>query len=261
VSVAALAVAVRRKDLRVLSALAVPGGVLVFAVLAYAAGQTAGWFRYYITAVPLLVMAGGTLLACLLKGPRANVSRPAPGRIHRLRVWTTRAAAAGLVIVLVAPSLPSTAWAMFGNTQVAGEEHLHLDFITRPKPHDVGQQGEKYRWFSTRTMAQAFDAMHLPDGAILIDNFTPCVPYIILNSKHPRQFVIPNDEDFLKDLQDPLTFHVQYLVAPPHGGYGALDAVNRAHVNLYIPGADIATEVRHWSLPGCPRLTLFKVNQ
>jgi hypothetical protein len=260
VAAVALVLSTRRRDPRVLATLAVPGGVLFFAVAAYALGKTAGWFRYFITAVPLLVMLAASVASCVV------VASHEPGRPRKAAVvvprWLRRsylASVAVAIVAIVATSVPTTGWAML-RSSVATEEHLHLGYIVSPKPSDPTQIAERHRLDSTIKMADVLDSMKLPHGAVLVDNFSPCVPFIILDSRRPQQFVIPNDEDFQRSLADPATFHVQYLMVPPGGGYGSLDAVNRQYPSLYGAGAGIAKLVTEFDLPGCPQFRLYKMN-
>jgi hypothetical protein len=303
---AAFLMAVKRRDLRFLAPVATLGGVLLFAVVAFTLGQTAGWFRYFITAVPLQVMLAASVLAGALAGrrdERANAAGTAAesiiadgnpiaadavttddpestSRRRRLTIWLSkktpgwltsppgwlkaiprhlgRFGIATMVIVVAALSIPTAAWALLYST-VAGEEQQHLLYILRPDQHSQGQRDEKHRYEGTVKMARYLDSMKLPHGAILVDNFTPCVPYILMESRHPLQFVIPNDRDFERSVADPATFHIKYLMVPPTAGYGTLDALNRAWPKLYEDGAGIATPFKDISGPGCPTFRLFKV--
>jgi hypothetical protein len=261
VAAVAVVLSTRRRDLRVLATLAVPGGVLFFAVAAYAVGKTAGWFRYFITAVPLLVMLAASVASCVLVASHEPGDRPrrAVAIVPRWFRRLSLASVAVATVATVATSVPTTAWAML-RSSVATEEHLHLGYIVSPKPGDPTQIAERYRLASTIKMARALDSMKLPHGAVLVDNFSPCIPFVILASRRPQQFVIPNDEDFQRSLADPATFHVQYLMVPPGGGYGSLDAVNRQYPSLYGAGAGIAKLVTEFDLPGCPQFRLYKMN-
>ena len=109
------------------------------------------------------------------------------------------------------------------------------------------------------TLARRFDAMHLPNGSVVMDTFTPCASLMLMNSVNPHQFVITSDLDFERTLADPVTFGARYLLLPPPEGYGTLDAVTRAYPTLYAdgaPGAELAMEV---DLDGCPKLRLYEV--
>ena len=81
---------------------------------------------------------------------------------------------------------------------------------------------------------------------------------ILITSKHPHQFVITSDRDFQRVLADPPTFKAHYILDPPTGGYGGLDAVNRAYPHLYQSGGDTRL-VREFDEPGCPHFRLYKL--
>lgn len=255
-----------RRDLRVLAPLSIFGGVLVFAIAAYALNKTAGWFRYYITAVPLTVMLIATIAACLLVDrTRRRRPRPRP-TVTRVEIWMLARGprllaglGVALVVVVAAASLPTTAWAMM-DPNIGSEERQHLGYFLERKPGDAGQQEQRNLYQSTVDIAHALDGLALRHGSILVDDFTPCVSYIILNSRSPQQFVIPNDRDFERTLQDPGTFHVTYLLVPATGGFGDLDALNRQYPGLYANGGGISTLVTSYEKPGCPAFRLFKVS-
>jgi hypothetical protein len=206
-------------------------------------------------------MLGGVTAALLELGPTSRI-RPTRAKWRpRLGAVMARAGVSVAIVAAVASSVPSTASAMLYNP-IASEEQLHLNYILRPQPGNLSEAGERDRYASTVAIAKALDKLNLPHGAVLLDNFSPCVPYIILNSKHPQQFVIPNDRDFEAELADPPTFHVQYLLVPPGAGYGCLDALNRQYPDLYNTGditSEIASLVNAWALPGCPSFRLYHV--
>ena len=61
-------------------------------------------------------------------------------------------------------------------------------------------------------MGSYFAGLHLPDGDVVVDNSTHCVPEMITTSSQPKLFVIPNDRDFQRILADPITFHTHYIL-------------------------------------------------
>jgi hypothetical protein len=108
-------------------------------------------------------------------------------------------------------------------------------------------------------LASYLDMKDLPAGSVVVDTFTPCVPGLILQTGRPRQFVITNDRDFQAVLADPATFGARYLLVPQRGGFGDLDALNRAYPSLYAGGAGIASLEHEFNEPGCPRFRLYRV--
>jgi hypothetical protein len=136
---------------------------------------------------------------------------------------------------------------------------VDLDFLfpaARSGPDNVtGRQ----RYVSTATLAAYLDRRKLPDGSVIADTATPCVPFIVLRSLRPRQFVITNDRDFPAVLADPATFGARYLLVPARGGYGDLDALNRAYPTLSADGAGISSLEHEFDGAGCPAFRLYRV--
>jgi hypothetical protein len=242
--------AIRRRDPRGLAHVAVFGAVVAFAVVAALAGQTLGSFRYYIALVPLGVVLTGFALA-----PRAGERRPRAGR-HAGRLRSSLALAAATV--LMGTAIPASAMAM-ANPRIGQEEAVDLNFLLRSArsgPDDV-TGAQRYR--SVSTIADYLDARRLPTGSVILDTATPCVPFIVLRSLRPRQFVITNDRDFAAILADPATFGARYLLMPARGGYGDLDALNRAYPNLFADGAGLASLEHEFDGAGCPSFRLYRV--
>jgi hypothetical protein len=80
-------------------------------------------------------------------------------------------------------------------------------------------------------------------------------------SRHPTQFIIPNDRDFQQKLSDPPRFNVRFLLAVPLGGLGGNDAINRADASVYADGGGISTFSKDLNQDqGCPAFKLYKVN-
>jgi hypothetical protein len=98
-------------------------------------------------------------------------------------------------------------------------------------------------WFGTdRRIAADLDAMDLPPGSVLVDDFDGFpVP---LNSRNPRQFVITSDRDFQTVLSDPAAAGVVYVLVPAQA---SRDAINRRYPTLYANGAGMATLVREYA--------------
>jgi len=250
---------VRTRDLRPLAPLAVLGGVLAFAILGFLAGKTAPWWRYFISAVPLSILMAGSLLSSRARRPTACV-RPGTRRSAAVSRWgsigTTLA-----IFVATASTVPATAMSL-DSPGIGREEMSQIGFIlydSRALTRIEQLQEGKYR--RVVKMARFLDDLHLPNGSILVDTFSPCIPPMILASRHPAKFVITNDRDFQPVLADPVAFHAPYLLVPEAGtGYGSLDAINRAYPTLYATGAGFATLVRQLDLPGCASFRLYHID-
>jgi hypothetical protein len=168
--------------------------------------------------------------------------------------------AVAATVAVTAIGIPTTAWAMSRPT-LGYEERLHLGYVFDPSVRDPLQVNDKALYGSAVQIAHALDSMQLRHGAILVDDFSPCVPFIILASAHPQQFVIPTDRDFERSLGSPDTFNIKYLMVPPTVGLGHLDALNRRYRFLYESGQGIATQAREFDLRGCPHFRLYRVSQ
>jgi hypothetical protein len=170
----------RRRDLRVLAPVSVLGGVLLFEAIVFLTGNTAGWLRYQMTAIPLAVLLVGAFLARPDRSPA--------------RSWPRSIIATVVAVALTLPAIGTTIAAMT-DTRIAHEENQRLGFVFNPDSHHALYK-IRYSRRSAMQMASYLDALHLPRGAVVVDNFTPCTPLLLLASHHPKSFVITNDRDF-----------------------------------------------------------------
>jgi len=56
-----------------------------------------------------------------------------------------------------------------------------------------------------------------------------------------------------------VTFAARYLLVPAKGGYGDLDALNRAYPSLFADGAGFTSLEHEFDGPGCPHFRLYRV--
>lgn len=241
--------AIHRRDARILAPLTVLGGVLLFAVGASLTGKTAGFFRYNISEVPLVCLLAGLALP---PDQLWRQSSPMAGRL------TTMALIPMITFLALATAFPLTSQAML-DVHRGTEEARNLSYIFGRGPLTKAERDEAGTWQEISRTAKELDAMHLRNGSVLVDNFTKCVPGLIMNSNHPQQFVIPNDRDYERVLADPATFRVPYFLVPPPGGGGSINAINRAYSAMYANGAGIAELVHEFPLSGCDRLRLYRL--
>ncbi|MCW3035435.1 MAG: transporter, partial [Actinobacteria bacterium] len=241
---------VRRRDPRSLAHVAVFGAVVAFAVVAALAGQTLGSFRYYIALVPVAVVLTGVALTSPAGERRARAGLH-PGRL-RLTLGLLAA------MVLMGTAIPTSAMAM-ANPGIGQEEAVDLNFLFRSARSGPDNVTGAARYRSVSTISDYLDGKRLPAGSVILDTATPCVPFIVLRSLRPRQFVITNDRDFAAVLADPVTFGARYLLVPAKGGYGDLDALNRSYPSLFADGAGIASLEHQFDGPGCPSFRLYRV--
>jgi hypothetical protein len=150
------------------------------------------------------------------------------------------------------------------NPRVGYEETRILGFVVHGK-HSTLDRVYAQTFQRSQDVASFVAALKLPDGDVVVDNSSPCIPMAIVVSSDPRVFVIPNDRDFQRILADPLTFHTHYILVPPPGGQGSLTATNRSYPALYRQGADasggsFATLVHSFAAAGgCPSFRLYRV--
>jgi hypothetical protein len=163
-----------------------------------------------------------------------------------------------VAVVALGPSVPTTAGGMF-NPVVGFEELQELGYVFH-RPLTAADRIDKQHFATIQTISGYLIGLHLPDGDLLVDNSTICVPEVITTVPNPKIFVIPNDRDFQRSLADPLTFHVHYILVPPNTGLNMNTATDEAYPNLYSTGAGFAREVHQFPARGlCPALRLFRV--
>jgi len=245
-----------RRDVGILAPLSVLGAGLAFDAFAYITNSIAQWFRYFIAAVPLEVLLVGCIFATApavigLAVPTA----PAGSRNRRLLVGV--GAVAGVLLLLI-PSAVTTVQGM-SNPNVGFEERQHLAFIFSKHPSKADNAAPA-TWPGMVSATNYLSGRHIANGQVLVDNFSGCVPQIIVMSPNPKIFVIPNDRDFQRILADPLTFHAHYILDVDPVGNGTLTAINILYPALWKTGAGFATLVHDFPAAGeCPEFKLFKV--
>jgi hypothetical protein len=255
-----LVLAVRRTEVDSLVPIAVFGGVLVFEAYAQFSGQTFAWFRFFLMAVPLMVV-----LATLLWPYRGEPERPGAGTAggrgalyRRLQAFErrpgvdrlarhlapvvasrrNRVVVGGFVIaVLLLSSIPAT-WAGMMNPVVGTQSeqtglHAVVDSGFRsPAPSDLRNNGY---------VANYLDQLHLPDGSVLMDTFIGWDVW--LQSEHRKQFVITSDYDFAAFLNAPYQSGIRYILVSDPVQDGRADAINQRYPTIYRDGAGIGSLV------------------
>ena len=231
--VAAVLLALVRRDVRFAAALAVLGGTVAISAGLALTGQTFGWLRFQVYVVPLGVLAAGHLAQGL----------PGPVRGRRvLRLLAPVAATLAVLAVAVPPWV--TVPRAVSDARLAPEDVPQGgSVLARLEGRD--EPTSRLGWADTdRRVAAYLDARHLPDGGVLMDLASGFE--IFLASDHARQFVITPDRDFPKLLADPQLGQVRYLLVSAQAGY---DALTVAHPSLYADGAGIATLVKEFRNP------------
>jgi hypothetical protein len=259
VLVAAVVVALRRRDPRVLAPLAVLGGALGFDLLGYLHNSIAPWFRYFIGVVPLEILLVGCVVAAVQnpRFPRAEEAVSVqPQRSRGLRIVGSLVAV-GIALVVLIPIIPTTVSGML-NPHIGIEENQDFGwiFVSHPTASQVDYEG---RYPQILALSNYFDNLHLPDGNVVVDNSVECIPETITTSSQPKLFVIPNDQDFQRILADPITFHVHYIWEP-NPAQVPVTATNILYPGLWKTGAGFAKMVHQFPARGtCPEFRLFRV--
>jgi hypothetical protein len=234
----------RSRDLRPLAVLSILFPVLTFMLYAYTQGAVLRSLRYFIVVVPLTVMLLGLVAAHERTGP---FGLPARLRLRRplLVSAVSLLALAGLTV-----SWPTSVSAMSNKAVNPGEAAAFGALAAQIDPaHATADQRKAlHRFHTEQAMARYLDAMNLPDGSILTDDFSSFA--IVLASRHPRQFVITADRDFNQILGDPEAYGVRYLLVPSSNRLGLLDALVRTYPGIYDNGAGLGTEVHAWLQQG-----------
>jgi hypothetical protein len=252
--VAAIVVAIRRKDPRILAPLTVLGAALGFDALALLNNNIQPDYRYFIVTIPIEVLLVGSLIG----------TSPHPRTRRRLGpesvLWRVRNLGATLLVLLtMVPAVLTTAAAMF-NPNIGPEElqQLGVVFLTHPNKYELSLDQQ---YPDILKIGDYLASLKLPDGDVLVDNAVPCIPNMITTISQPRLFVIPNNRDFQRVLNDPLTFHDHYILeANPTDA--PVTATNDLYPGLWENGAGFTKKVHTFPALGeCPEFRLFKVTQ
>jgi len=258
VLVVSIIVALRRRDPRILAPLAVLGGALGFDLLAYLDNSIENFFRYFIVAVPLEVLLVGSLVAAMQTTRPDPVTEPAGSRSSHTGVRILVAlAAVVLVLMVMIPATVTTASAMF-NPSIGLEETQEIGFIFHSHLNATDSQGKVY-YAQVLLLSNYFAGLHLPDGDVVVDNSTACVPPMIVTSSQPKLFVIPNDRGFERTLADPITFNAHYILEA-NPAQAPETAPNLEFPALWSTGGEFTKMVHQFAGRGpCPEFRLFHV--
>jgi hypothetical protein len=257
--IVALFLAWRRRDVGVLAPISVVGGGLAFDMLALIGNQIDHWFRYFITAVPLEVLLVGSFFATAPALLRIKTAPRAPRRSRAWgRGWAWTVAAVLLSLLFLIPSSFMTIKGM-ANPKIGYEETTDLDYIFLKHP-SKSQASGKDTFPAVMRIVDYLARQHLANGQVIVDNFSGCIPNVIVASPNPDIFVIPNDRDFQRTLADPLTFHAHYILDANPAGDGGLTAPNILYPRLWSTGQGFSKLVHSFPAAGiCVRFRLFKV--
>ena len=256
--IAAVAVAHRRRDPRMLAPLTVLGGALGFDIVSYMGNGIQDYLRYWIVALPLGILLLGCLVAAEQTSRLAQVGVPVQTRSsHSDARALSVLVAFCLVLAVMIPTTVFTGSAMF-NPGIGGEETSQLAYIFKAHP-TAGDLAFPDAYPQSLALARWFDNRHLPNGDVVVDNSVGCMPIIIVTSTQPKLFVIPNDRDYQRILADPITFHTHYILEADPASFPNAP-MNFQYPNLWRTGAGFSKMVHQFpARAACPGFRLFKV--
>jgi hypothetical protein len=239
-----------------LAPLTVLGGALAFDVVSYLGNGIQDYLRYWIVALPLGILLLGCVVAAVQTPPSTSgtfVRTGSPLAGHTTGVVV----AVCLVLIVMIPTTLSTGHSML-NPKIGVEESFQIGFIFKAHPtkSDLTFPGA---YPEALALGNYFASQHLPDGDVIVDNSTGCVPMMIVTSNQPKLFVIPNDRDFQRILADPITFHTHYIMEP-NPAQAPVNAPNLLYPSLWATGGEFTKKVHQFPAGGpCPEFRLFKV--
>ena len=226
VGLAAL-VAVLARKVDALVPVMVFGSVLTFAVWGHYSGTTFGLFRYYLPAIPMVIVIA--------------VTGWGAARAVGLRFG------AALLSLSIVVAIPVTAVSMLNENIGNQPLQFGLKSLLNPEKYPAEQQWYRRELVDDRLLAEFLDRKHLPDGSVLMDTFFGWG--IWLASDSPKQFVVTSDYDFTAALNRPWDFGIRYIVVS-NPALSDADAVHVRHPTMWDTGAGFARLVYSVKGPG-----------
>ncbi len=180
-------------------------------VLMLIKGMTLGWLRYFIYVLPVS-------FAWL------------PYELSKIkRKWHI-----SIPLIAMAVNFGILSYAIT-QPSIAPDENKFLQ-------NSFGQYTQDYyNWKNHVDIAEYLDE-NCSQDTVLTDSFLSF--FIILQSKYPKMFYIPSDNDFDKAVSDPTKYGVKYVLIPEPGTSAAISAINKAYPNLFVHGAEWAEPVK-----------------
>jgi len=212
----AMLLLLRRRQVLKIGALLLPFSLLVFSWLTLFLGQSYGWFRFFIYAIPGATLAVGVIIQAL---------------------GTQRLLARALVLLLLLGVLGSNLAAARAilNPRIGREEFAAVEALLEWKPVDASTtvEAKVAAWVRERVI----------DRDVLMDDFSGREIIRLTGTTHP--FVLGVDRDF----EEILTFpqgRVRYVLVPRPDNLGSLDAINRRYPGLFDGLAGFAELEQDW---------------
>ncbi|MDZ7881451.1 MAG: hypothetical protein U5N53_00370 [Mycobacterium sp.] len=237
--------AVRHRTAAPIVPLAVLGPMLAFTVWGQLSGSTFNLFRYYMPAIPLVIV-----VALVLRAPSWSVEGSDHGSLPGKRL------AAAMLCASLVIGIPLTFRSMFSN-----ELGLHQQLRGFTSLFD-GPGGDPAQFrqvgLDDRLVAAYLDRLNLPEATVLMDTFTSWL--IWLASSRPRQFVVTSDYDFDWALNQPADYGIRYIVVNTPSA-SAANAIQIRYPSIWEDGAGIGTLVYAVNGPtGHPRWRVFEIH-
>ncbi len=236
VALAAIAVALWRRERVVIPVLSMFGVLVLFELYGAQSGTLFPWLRYVILVIPVTIILLATILPPERIPPSGSRRRPASLRSH----FTPRSLKTlyGLFVALcLVPSFPVSFWGIT-NPNI-GNQEAGLRSILWPGTYPPDKEAQLAGWEPERQLAEYLDSLGLKRGAVLVDTWLGWP--IVISSKQPTSFVITSDFDFTRDLNAPTVYGVTYFLVPKPQDAGVLDAVNRRYHTLFRDGGGFAS--------------------
>jgi hypothetical protein len=212
------------------------GAVLAFAAWGQYSGSTFGWFRYFMAAIPMVIV-----IALVLWSP----SGPAGESRAAARLWSGLGAA--VLGVSLCIGIPATAKSLLEpEINVGATSVIGVASLVNPTRYPPEEQVDRRVAIDDRLVARYLDAKALPRGSVLLDTFQTW--WLWLSSDNLKQFVITSDYDFVPALSRPWESGIRFIVITNPETNVAEDAISRRYPTLWDDGAGLGSLV--FSAPG-----------
>jgi hypothetical protein len=221
------------------------GTVLMFAGWGQLSGSTFGWFRYFMAAIPMVIV-----IALVLWTPPDRSAERTDSRWDR---WGAALLGASLLV-----GIPVTARALLDPEINAGATSIvGVASLVDPVRYPPDKQVDRRVGIDDRLVAAYLDAKALPRGSVLLDTFQTW--WLWLSSDNLKQFVITSDYDFASVLNRPWESGIRYIVLTNPATNVAVDAITRRYPTLWDDGAGLGYLV--FSAPGPDGRERYRVYQ
>ena len=220
-SAIAVAVGLIRKRFDLLVPVIVIGPILVFAAYGQRSPTTFGFFRFYITAIPLVACIA---VACWKPSDDSHSF--------------DRSRRVGIVLLCASAflAIPITTAAMLDRRIGDPQLQVGLSSVLFPERFHTSDSWYRRININEREIARFLDEQHLGPGSVLMD--TANTWGVWLQSNNAKQFVLTSDYDFTIALNRPWERGVKYIIVSSPHNYNA-DAVGIRYPKIWETGAGI----------------------